>query len=168
MQKIRHCCQNLNLFPYLLYSFGNSKSHPLAKKVNVRIEHILKKIAARLFLLYASFRHIVLREIRSEAPVKKIAAEPSNALETKPKLSRCRKQKPKQISYFLLVAIYLAPLILAFQLVAIVNLLILENHTPGFIFLLTALLCLGYISFKVMVSDTESHRAFKKEKRKLE
>ncbi|XP_033230382.1 uncharacterized protein LOC117181622 isoform X2 [Belonocnema kinseyi] len=168
MQRIRHCCQNLNLFPYLLYSFDNSKSHPLAKKVNLGITHILKKIAARFFLVYASFRHVVLRQIRSEAPVKIISAEPSKAVETTPKFTRSRKEKPKQNSYFLILAIYLAPLVLAFQLVAICSLLVFENHTPGFIFLFTALLCLGYISLKVMVSDTVSRREFKNEKRKLE
>ena len=168
MQKIRHCCQNLNLFPYLLYSFDNSKSHPIAKKVNVRIEHILKKIVERLFLIYMSVRHVILREIRSEASSTKIRTNLSDAVQTTPKFTKCRKQKPKKISYFLLLAIYLAPLVLAFQLVILVSLLVFETHTPGFIFLFSALLCLGYISLKIMISDTEARRAFKMEKRKLE
>lgn len=164
MQKLRHCCQNLNLFPYLLYTFGSSKSHPFAKKVNVRLEQYLKRILENLFLIYTSLRHLILREIRSE---KKIRAEKKIADE-KLRVFRSIKQKPKEISYFLVTAIYLVPLILAFQLVTIGSLLALENHTPGFIFLVTALFCLGFISLKVMFCDKTARKTFKNEKRKAE
>lgn len=166
MQKLRHCCQNLNLFPYLLYSFENSKSHPFAKKVNVRLEQYLKRIVENLFLIYTSIRHLVLREIRSEKKIIRNEKKIDNL--SKSRIFRSIKQKPKEISYLLIMAIYLVPLILIFQLIAIGNLLIVEKHTPGFIFLVTALFCLGFISLKVMFYDKTARKTFKNEKRKKE
>lgn len=165
MQKLRHCCQNLNLFPYLLYSFENSKSHPIAKKVNVHLEQYLKRIVENLFFIYTSIRHLVLREIRSETKPS-IPAEKKIENLRKSRIFRSIKQKPKEISYLLLTAIYLVPFILVLQLIAIGNLLIVEKHTPGFIFLVTALFCLGYITLKVMFCDKTARKTFKNEKRK--
>ncbi|CAK9817290.1 hypothetical protein ANTQUA_LOCUS9319 [Anthophora quadrimaculata] len=88
MQKIRHCCQNLNLFPYLLYSFDNSKSHPIVRKVH------------------------------------------------------------------LCLAVYFALVFLAFQLVGLFSLMVIGKYTPGFIFLVSSLMFLSYITLKVFFHES--------------
>lgn len=158
MQKIRHCCQNLNLFPYLLYSFDNSKSHPIARTVHICFGELLKGITARIFFLYKNVRHSVLRGIRADdAHAQSIVKEPS-ADPTKPRFLIRQRQKRKQNNPLLLtLAVYLAPLLLAFQLIGLFSLMVVGKYTPGFIFLITALLFLGYISLKILLHQTAVH-----------
>lgn len=165
MQKIRHCCQNLNLFPYLLYSFGNSKPHPVARKVNVCVVLLLKTITERIFLLNSSFRRIFLQGLCPNIPCREESVVQDNLAKPSLKFCKFEKQKRKQISLLLTLAVYFALTIVVFQLVGLCSLLISGKYTPGFIFLVIALLFLGYISLKIMVHNTVSH-GFKREKRK--
>lgn len=174
-QKIRHCCQNLNLFPYLLYSFENSKSHPIAKKVNLCFDLILKNFVQRLLFVYASLRRAALCGLQQKSLLtSKKEIQEQNIFEendTKARLCKFQKQKPKRNSMLLIIAIYLAPLILAFQLIGLCSLLIFGKYTPGFIFLVTSLIFLGYISMKIMFHDTVTvrrKREERREKKKLE
>lgn len=158
MQKIRHCCQNLNLLPYLLYSFDNSKSHPIARKVHVCLGQFLEAITARIFFVYKSFRQSLLCGIRSnECQV----PEPSKTEEfckLTPRFRTARQQKRKPDSpLFLTLAVYFAPLLLAFQLIGLFSLMIFGKYTPGFIFLISALLFLGCISLKILFHETVTH-----------
>lgn len=175
-QKIRHCCQNLNLFPYLLYSFENSKSHPIAKKVNLCFDLLLKNFVQRLLFVYASLRRTALCGLQQKSLLssKKEIADENDSLsdtDTKARLYNVQKQKQKHTSKLLVIAIYLTPLILAFQLIGLCSLLIFGKYTPGFIFLVTSLVFLGYISMKIMFHDTVAvrrKREERREKKKLE
>ena len=177
MQKIRHCCQNINLLPYLLYSFSNPKANV---KVNVYISLFLNRIAERIFRVYASIRHTIIRGLPFEITRKSIAVcdemkcteqqrinEVTKAPQL-PKFAKFERQKPKQSTLALKLAVYLAQFVLAFQLIGILSLLIFGKYTPGFIFLLSALLFLGYISMKVLSSDGTKIYRFKHQKRKIE
>jgi hypothetical protein len=169
-QKIRHCCQNLNLFPYLLYSFENSKSHPIAKKVNLCFDLILKNFIQRLLLVYARLRRAALCGLQQKSLLssKKEIKEQNYIFaenHTKDRLCNFRRQKPKRSSMLLIIAIYLTPLILAFQLIGLCSLLIFGKYTPGFIFLVTSLVFLGYISMKIMFHDTVAVRRKNEERR---
>ncbi|XP_050490181.1 uncharacterized protein LOC126873385 [Bombus huntii] len=164
MQKIRHCCQNLNLFPYLLYSFGNSKSHPVARKVHHCLGQFLQLITARIFFLCRSFRQTLLRGIRSKEFE---VAEPPKSVEfckLTPRFRMTRLQKRKQDScLFLTLAVYFAPLLLVFQLIGLASAMVFEKYTPGFIFLFFALLFLGCISLKILFHESaeESRKSVK-------
>lgn len=157
MQKIRHCCQNLNLFPYLLYSFDNSKSHPIARKVHLCLGQILQGITARFFFLYKSFRQSLLRGIRAEEfpqPLEPI--KPVESCKATP-IFEPIQQKRKQNPLFLTLAVYFAPLLLIFQLIGLCSLMVFGKYTPGFIFLISALLFLGCISLKIFFHETVTH-----------
>lgn len=121
-------------------------------------------------LLYSSLQQVVLhslREKRSSSSGKSL--EQSKVSESTVKLRAIQKQKSKDTPILLIIAIYLAPVILAFQLIGLCSLMIFGKYTPGFIFLITALLCLGYISMKIMIHDcTSVRKRSKKEKRKIE
>ncbi|XP_066597584.1 uncharacterized protein [Prorops nasuta] len=173
MEKIRHCCQNLNLFPYLLYSYDNSKSHPIARKVNLCLNHILKGITESFFVIYESLRKTILRRIQS--------AEPSGSVERKEhsedilkvtapsSFQKFERKKPKQNNpVFLVIAVYVASLIIAFQLVGLCSLMIIGKYTPGFIFLITALLFLGGITLKILLHETLTYGVSSAEKRKVQ
>lgn len=157
MRKIRHCCQNLNL-SYLLYSLENSKSHPLAKQVNLHLVLFVRRVVERASLLYVFLCNSLL------SPAKKAGAE--GEIETKPKFRNLRREKRKS-SVFLTLAIYVAPLILAFQLLGLCSLLVFGKYTPGFIFLIGALFLLGFISMKVLFHDKRA-LSFKCNKRKVQ
>ncbi|XP_003426616.1 uncharacterized protein LOC100679562 [Nasonia vitripennis] len=174
-QKIRHCCQNLNLLPYLLYSFENSKSHPIAKKVNLCFNLILRNFVERLLFVYANLRRAALTGLQLKSvPSSKPETQQQKSTvvsDTKARLTSLQKRKPKQNSVLLIIAIYLAPLILSFQLIGLCSLLIFGKYTPGFIFLVTSLVFLGYISMKIMFHDTvavQREREEKKQKTKQE
>lgn len=166
MQKIRHCCQNLNLFPYLLYSFDNSKSHPFARKMHVCFGEFLKGITTHALFLYKNLRQCVLREISVEKkiiprPLPTVVKEKDEHDSVEKPATKFRKtgrEKRKQIPLLLTLAVYLAPLLLAFQLIGLVSLMIIGKYAPGFIFLTTALLFLGCISLRVMFHETMVHR----------
>lgn len=175
MQKIRHCCQNQNLFPYLLYSFDNSKTHPMARRVHLCLDELLDGIIARVFFLHQSLRQYVLRGIQTEclqapaplpvptpapAPPKENYGDDAGDATDKPtsKFRTLERQKRKQTPLFLTMAVYLTPLFLAFQLIGLCSLMIFGKYTPGFIFLFTALLFLGGISLRIMFHETMVHR----------
>lgn len=190
MQKLRHCCQNLNLFPYLLYAFGNPKATMPMMKVNMCIGLFLARITERIIRVYSSMTQTIinglgLAAISSVATAKtpssewlavderlseKLAITPVTRAEDKParKFEKFVVQKPKDSPLFLKLAVYFAPLVLAFQLVGIMSLMVFGKYTPGFIFLVSALLFLGYISMKVLSQDTAAPHTFKREKRKVE
>lgn len=158
MQKIRHCCQNLNLLPYLLYSFDNSKSHPLARKMHVYLSHFLQEITIRLLITYENLRQSVLREIHVKKPAvaQKATAETSDEL-AKPAARFNRFKKPKrEHSRYLTAAVYLVPLLLVFQMITLCGLTIVGKYTPGFIFLITSMLFLGGIALKILLHQCNS------------
>ncbi|XP_058807799.1 uncharacterized protein LOC131673653 [Phymastichus coffea] len=170
-QKIRHCCQNLNLFPFLLYSFENSKSHPLAKKVNICFDLILKNFIERLLIIYTSARRAVINGLQQKSVLlsKKETIELRKSVEvSEPRAKLCtfKKEKPKKTPALLAAAIYLTPLVLLFQLIGLCSLLIFGKYTPGFIFLISSLVLLACISMKIMFHDTIAHQRKKEERRK--
>nr|XP_033336694.1 uncharacterized protein LOC117226469 [Megalopta genalis]XP_033336695.1 uncharacterized protein LOC117226469 [Megalopta genalis]XP_033336696.1 uncharacterized protein LOC117226469 [Megalopta genalis]XP_033336697.1 uncharacterized protein LOC117226469 [Megalopta genalis]XP_033336698.1 uncharacterized protein LOC117226469 [Megalopta genalis]XP_033336699.1 uncharacterized protein LOC117226469 [Megalopta genalis]XP_033336700.1 uncharacterized protein LOC117226469 [Megalopta genalis] len=159
MQKIRHCCQNLNLLPYLLYSFDNSKSHPIARKVHLCFDQLLQVVTARLLCLYEQFRQTLLQEIQTSKELR-TSQEPEGP---RSELDACRlavkfdsipRRKRKQTPLYLTLAVYLAPLLLFLQLVGLLGLMEIAKCTPGFMFLTSALLFLGCISLKVFFHET--------------
>jgi hypothetical protein len=159
MQKIRHCCQNLNLLPYLLYSFDNSKSHPLARKMHVYLSHFLQEITISLLVTYENLRQSALRGIRIEKPIdvaQKATAETNDVPDSKLAARFNRIKKPKrECSRYLTAAVYfLVPLLLALQTTILCSLTIFGKYTPGFIFLVTSLCFLGAIALKIMLHGT--------------
>lgn len=198
MQRLRHCCQNLNLFPYLLYSFGNSKSHPTVQKMyrqfllmmhnfsiivqsilqvilhstpvknsvrfaiglqRVLLKHLDSQGLTRSYEAFATFRKTSVND--TQRPV----ATTDVKVETK--FAKFKPQQPKRISILLTLAVYFALLVLASQLVGIFSVMLFGKYPPGFIFLMSALLFLGYITLKIMAFDKAGH-GFKEQKRKSE
>ncbi|KAK2577200.1 hypothetical protein KPH14_003351 [Odynerus spinipes] len=163
MQKLRHCCQNLNLFPYLLYSYDNSKSHPVARKVSLCLTELLRDIVQRFFFIYKFLRYTALQDIgaeKSSSLKSKKTGEKDDVARveeqkqlTVQKFQRFERQRRQRIPIFLTLAVYLAPLILAFELIALCSLLIFDKYTPGFVFLISALMFLGCIAFRVLFHD---------------
>lgn len=160
MQKIRHCCQNLNLLPYLLYSFDNSKSHPIVCKVHVSLSHFLREITVSLLVAYENLCQ--LREIRVEDPIKTIPKPNDDFTKLAASLGGFEKPKRKPHPLYLIAAVYLVPLLLGFQMLVICSLTIFGKYTPGFIFLMTSLLFLGGIALKVWLHESALHRERKK------
>lgn len=162
MQKIRHCCQNMNLLPYLLYSFDNSKSHPLVRKVHVSLSHFLREITISLLIAYENLRQ--LREIHVEDQDKRIKtiAKPDDFTKLTASLGGFEKPKRKPHPLFLVAAVYLVPLLLGFQMLALCSLTIFGKYTPGFIFLMTSMLFLGGIALKVLLHESALHNERKK------
>ncbi|KAG7209829.1 hypothetical protein KM043_011438 [Ampulex compressa] len=158
MQKIVHCCQNLNLFPYLLYSFGNSKSHPIARKVHSCLIQLVESVIARLFFLCTNLRHTVIRGIHVDEPAEQEIDQTIAFGKPTSDFRRIQRQKRKQHPFLLMAAVYLAPFILAFQLVGLCSVMIFGKYTPGFIFLTAALMFLGFIAMKVLYHDTVAYR----------
>ncbi|XP_047351486.1 uncharacterized protein LOC124949809 [Vespa velutina] len=181
MQKLRHCCQNLNLFPYLLYSYDNSKSHPVAKKVNVCISELLRSIAERFFYIYKYLRctslygngnknnnnnnNNVIYPKKSSIESKKGKGDEADLViddeERKPiaKFQRQERQRQKQIPFFLILAVYLVPLILAFEMIIVCSLLIFDKYTPGFVFLISAVIFLAYIAFRIFFYESKTKKS---------
>ncbi|EZA61509.1 hypothetical protein DMN91_003547 [Ooceraea biroi] len=153
MKKIRHCCQNLNLLPFLLYSFGNSKSHPMVRKMHVYLSCLLQEITISFLITYQNLRRSVLNKIRVEKSInaQEAIAEPKDNL-AKPaaRFSKFKKPKRKPHPFYLVVAVYLAPLLLLCQVITVCTLTIIGKYTPGFIFLMSALLFLGGIAYKIL------------------
>ncbi|KOC68543.1 hypothetical protein WH47_06334 [Habropoda laboriosa] len=149
MQKIRHCCQNLNLLPYLLYSFDNSKSHPIVRKVHLCLGQFLEGLTVRFFFLYSSIRQSLLRDIRSEESQEEKPAKTSTLM-----FREFGKQKPKQNPLHLILAVYFVLLLLTIQMVGLFSLMVFGKYTPGFIFLVSSLMFLAYISLKVLFHES--------------
>lgn len=171
MQKIRHCCQNLNLLPYLLYSFDNSKSHPIARKMHVCLSHFLQEITISLLVTYENLRQSVLHGIRIEKPLnaQKVTETETNDVPAKPAARFNRFKKPKRKhSCYLTAAVYLVPLLLVFQMIVLCSLTIFGKYTPGFIFLITSLLFLGGIAIKILSHQTVVHGIKKCERKKVQ
>ncbi|XP_043505498.1 uncharacterized protein LOC122526264 [Polistes fuscatus] len=176
MQKLRHCCQNLNLFPYLLYSYDNSKSHPVAKRVNVCIGELVRSLVKRFFYFYKFIRYTTLYNDNnnnkdSNVIAKKISIESKKdktkelGLEDDERKSitkfQCfQRQRRNQISIFLTIAVYLIPLILALQMAVLYSLLILEKYTPGFIFLVSALMFSAGIAFRIFLHESDKSKKY--------
>ncbi|XP_046747936.1 uncharacterized protein LOC124412252 [Diprion similis] len=196
MQRLRHCCQNLNLFPYLLYSFGNSKSHPTVKKlhnhfillmhnlsiiIQSMLNSILQSIPVKNSVRFAiGFQRVLLKHLHSQgltrsyeafASLRKTSKPPQKTQEIKnreeEKFAKFKPRERKRISLVLTLAVYFALLVLASQLVGIISVMLFGKYPPGFIFLMSALLFLGYITLKIMAFDKVGH-GFKEEKRKTE
>ncbi|XP_070168603.1 uncharacterized protein [Polyergus mexicanus] len=165
MQKIRHCCQNVNLLLYLLYSFDNSKSHPIALKVHVSISRFLREIIITFLVAYKNLRQLIsLRKIHVDEPIKPIIEGPKDDLaKLATSFSGFEKPKRKPHPLYLVAAVYLVPLLLGFQMVTLCGLTILGKYTPGFVFLITALLFLGGIALKVLL-----HSVNKCERKKVQ
>lgn len=162
MQKIRHCCQNLNLLPYLLYSFDNSKSHPLARKIHVLLSHFFHDLVVGIFVACSTLRESTLRFIyveKSSTPEAIVSAESSDLAKPTAKFNEIEKPKRKHHSYYLVAAVYLAPLLLACQVITLCSLTIFGKYTPGFIFLIAALLFLGAIAMKILSHQSLTLRA---------
>jgi len=160
MQKIRHCCQNLNLLPYLLYSFDNSKSHPLARKMHVYLSHFLQEITINLLVTYKNLRLSVLHEIHIEKPaeVQKAIPEANNdSTKLAARFNRSIKKPKRKYSGYLTAAVYFVPLLLVFQMMTLCSLMIFGKYTPGFIFLVTSVLFLGGIALKILLHDVMLH-----------
>lgn len=170
MQKIRHCCQNLNLLPYLLYSFDNSKSHPIARKMHVYLSRFLQEITISLLVTYESLRQSVLHGIRIEKPINaQKATTETDDDPAKPAARFNRFKKPKRKhSCYLTAAVYLVPLLLVFQMLFLGNLTIFGKYTPGFIFLITSLLFLGGIALKILLHETVMYGIKKCERKKMQ
>lgn len=170
MQKIRHCCQNLNLLPYLLYTFDNSKSHPIARRVHLCFCQLLQVVTARLLCLYQQFRQTLLQEIQTSKELRTQEPEGSrteaDACRPAVKFNGIPRQKRKQTPLYLTLAVYLAPLLLLFQLVGLLGLMEIGKCTPGFMFLTSALLFLGCISLKVFFHET-TPRPARRQKNKV-
>ncbi|XP_015115928.1 uncharacterized protein LOC107040370 [Diachasma alloeum] len=159
MQKLRHCCQNLNLFPYLLYSLGDVKNTTQKLTIN----QLITTFTDRLFQLYLNIRLIVHSKLQPDP--QKSTQEAKGEVK---KFTKFERQKRKPNSLLLILAVYLAPLVLVFQLVGILSLLVFGKYTPGFVFLLSALLFLGYISMKVLFHDNDNQEYKKRAKRKID
>lgn len=181
MQKLRHCCQNLNLFPYLLYSYDNSKSHPVAKKVNVCISELLRSIAERFFYIYKYLRCTslysddnknnnnnnnknIIDPKKISIELKKEKNEEADLVddeERKPitKFQKQERQRQKQIPFFLILAVYLVPLILAFEMIVVCSLLIFDKYTPGFVFLVSAVMFLACIAFRIFFYECKAEKS---------
>ncbi|XP_012060587.1 PREDICTED: uncharacterized protein LOC105623821 [Atta cephalotes] len=160
MQKIRHCCQNLNLLPYLLYSFDNSKSHPLARKMHDYLSHFLQEITINLLVTYENLRLSVLHEIRIEKPVEVQKAIPeanNDSTKLAARFNRSVKKPKRKYSCYLTAAVYFVPLLLVFQMMTLCSLMIFGKYTPGFIFLVTSVLFLGGIALKILLHDVMLH-----------
>lgn len=195
MQRLRHCCQNLNLFPYLLYSLRNSKSHPSVKKMHRQFVLLMQNFSLLVQSIFYSilqskpvknsvhfaigFQRVLLKNLESHGLMrsyelrvtKRSASETLQTspidVEVKPIFVKFKPKERKRISLLLTTAVYLALLVLAFQLVGIISVMLFGKYPPGFIFLISALLFLGYITLKIMAYDKEGH-GFKEEKRKAE
>ncbi|XP_014236949.1 uncharacterized protein LOC106659117 [Trichogramma pretiosum] len=158
-QKIRHCYQNLNLFPYLLYSFENSKSHPMAKKVNSSIYLMKSRVFEHFLFVCSNLMKTTASESKRnlkltpdaqiiEEQKKNISVLQSN----KAKFYMNDKPKAKACPLALIFAVYLAPLILALQVIGVFAQMSLNGtYTPGYLFLVLALALLGAISARVML-----------------
>ncbi|XP_015521277.1 uncharacterized protein [Neodiprion pinetum] len=196
MQRLRHCCQNLNLFPYLLYSFGNSKSHPTVKKlhrnfillmhtlsiiIQSMLNSILQSTPVKNSVRFAiGFQRVLLKHLHTQgstrsseafASLRRTSKSPQTTQEIKneeeEKFAKFKPRERKRISLVLTLAVYFALLVLASQLVGIISVMLVGKYPPGFIFLMLALLFLGYITLKIMAFDKGGH-GFKEQKRKAE
>ncbi|XP_076639670.1 uncharacterized protein LOC143351725 isoform X1 [Colletes latitarsis] len=157
MQRIRHCCQNLNLFPYLLYSFDNSKSHPIARKVHLRFGQLLQSIAARILCLFRSFRQSLVQDIRPDESQTQESTQPKKSCKSTRKFRTVDPQKRKQHPIGLIIAVYFAPMLLIFQSIGLFSIMVFDKYTPGFIFLIAALLILGGIWLKILFHESVTY-----------
>lgn len=152
--QIRHCCQNLNLLPYLLYSFDNSKSHPVVRRVHICLSRLLHDVIISVLLTYGNLRQSVLAGFRTQkaTKVQKSIVETNN--DPAAKFNKFEKPKRKRHPLGLIAAVYFVPLLLIFQTTALCGLTIISKYTPGFFFLITALLFLGGIALKILLYGT--------------
>ncbi|XP_012261448.2 uncharacterized protein LOC105689185 [Athalia rosae] len=198
MQRLRHCCQNLNLFPYLLYSFGNSKSHPAVQKLHRQfiimmhnfsmifqsmLQTILETYPVRNSVRFViNLQQVLLKNLDPQglsrsyqafAKLRKTEETPKTASDSDVdenivvKFSKFKPQGRKRTPLLLTLAVYFALLVLASQIVGIFSVMLFGKYPPGYIFLMSALLFLGYITLKIMAFDKAGH-GFKEEKRKAE
>lgn len=187
IQKLRHCCQTLNLFPIMFYSFEQRTGQAMSmEKVNLAI--LMSRITERIYRVYLSLIFAIIRGLgvesmkssiivaSSEKIVKPATVAPmasTNGAELK-KVSRRNEmkfekfvvQKPKSSPLFFKLTVYLAPLFLALQLIGLFGLMTLSKFSPGFIFLVSSLIFLGCISIKILNHKARAVEIFKHNKRK--
>ncbi|XP_053996748.1 uncharacterized protein LOC128886149 [Hylaeus anthracinus] len=163
MQRIRHCCQNLNLFPYLLYSFDNSTSHPIALKVHLCLSNLLQGIMDRIFFLYKNLWRSLLRSSPDDSLTQEYV-QPEESCEPRPRFQKPECHKRKQHPTFLTIAVYFAPFLLVFQSIGLFGLMIFCKYTPGYIFLVAALLLLGFIWMKILFHESVRYTKIESEK----
>lgn len=145
----------------------NSKSNLFARKVNFCFDLVLKNFLEQFLLVSLNLRKAALQNIQQKSLKSEIKAEKINPVSnTKAGLYSTQKQKPKQISILLKIAIYLTPIFLVFQLGSLCSLLLSGKYTPGFIFLITALVFLGCISTKIFFHDAITVQKKKEVRRK--
>ncbi|XP_015188495.1 PREDICTED: uncharacterized protein LOC107072793 [Polistes dominula] len=172
MRKLRHCCQNMNLFPYLLYSYDNSKSHPVAKRVNICIGELVRSLVKRSLYFYKFIQYITLHNDNnnnkdSNVIAKKISIElkkdktkelglVEDERKSITKFQCFQRQRRSQISIFFTIAVYLVPLILALQMVLLYSLLMIEKYTPGFVFLVSALMVLAGVASRIFFHESKT------------
>ncbi|XP_043279541.1 uncharacterized protein [Venturia canescens] len=186
MQKLRHCCQSLNLFPSMLYSFDQRKGQLIPmSKVNLAI--LMSRIAERIYRVYSSLIFTIIRGLGLKSMKSSVIVQNTDKLikpivpkslseskadssvasrQNEPKFKKFVVQKPKSNPLFFKLAVYLAPLFLAFKLIGLFTLMILSEVSPGFVFLFTALVLLGCISMKILKHDVTAVQTLKHDKRK--
>ncbi|XP_034951622.1 uncharacterized protein [Chelonus insularis] len=158
MQKLRHCCQNLGHFPYLFHSFSNSKS---SNGHRLHLNLLIDRICERIFTLYTNnLRQAISCRFSTESHQKSSVSQTANDENSCNKILEvqkiCRnhfqvKHEKQENSILLRLAIYVVPVILLSQLMGLISLIFIGKYTPGFLFLLSALLFLGYISMKIFL-----------------
>ncbi|XP_044591816.1 uncharacterized protein LOC123269934 [Cotesia glomerata] len=164
IQKLRHCCQNLNLFPYLLYSLGSKTSTE-----KFTLTQLIQRITDKIFLLYASvYASIRQRAHRAHSHNPQAAREksPSKLSEEYFQQHSARPSAKKPHS-LLIYAIYVSQVVLVTQLVTLLRIMFIGKFTPGFIFLFSAMLLLCCISMKVFFASNISQKV-NRGKRKIE
>ncbi|XP_057321708.1 uncharacterized protein LOC130665380 [Microplitis mediator] len=162
IQKLRHCCQNLNLFPYLIYSLGDSETTNPEK---FTLTQLTRRISEKIFPLYAN----VHSSIRQKTPhhthnLKSTATEilpenlPRKITYEYFEKNSIRQTVKRQRSLLLIYSIYLTQIILVTQLLTLLSLMFYGKFSPGFIFLFTTLLLLCSIIIKIFFAENPSPR----------
>ncbi|KAK0175739.1 hypothetical protein PV327_009466 [Microctonus hyperodae] len=178
MKKLRHCCQNVGLFPYLLYSLGNSKFND-NNKLNWSL--IITRITEKIFLLYGNIRqtiryHSNFDKIYQKSICHNVEMKQSmdtditltNVSQNVKKFDEFYCEKRESSSLLMIISVYIAMVILIAQLIGIISLIFTGKFTPGFVFLVCSLLCLGYIIMKVLLCEDSFNDMKKRGKRKVE
>lgn len=161
IQKLRHCCQNLNLFPYLLYSLGNSKTTNPEK---FTLTQLIRRFSEKIFPLYANVHSSIRQKTPHHTHNLKTTSEispenlPSKLTHEYFEKNSIRRAVKRQRSLLLTYSIYLTQIILVTQLLTLLSLMFFGKFSPGFIFLFTTLLLLCSITIKIFFAENISPR----------
>lgn len=178
MKKLRHCCQNVGLFPYLLYSLGNSKFND-TNKLNWSL--IISRITEKIFLLYGNIRQTIRYHSNFDRIYQKSICHNVEMKQSKDtditstivsqnvnKFDKFHREKQEPSSILMIISVYIAMVILIAQLIGIISLIFNGEFPPGFVFLVCSLLFLGYIIMKVLLCEESFNDMKKRGKRKVE